>query len=94
MTILEEQLLKMQETLAGFHSEHPIRSSLIIQIEDLKQQIQQETAELANPLSYEEQITSLEKTLAGFHPEHYIRGSIEEQIKQLEDKIKKNYLWN
>ena len=87
---LEQQLIDLEKSLAGFHPTHYIRQSIIDKIAILKPKAQAERSELADPRTLEQRKQALEKTLAGYHPTHYIRSSLESQIKQLGEQIKKN----
>ena len=87
---LEQQLIDLEKSLAGFHPTHYIRQSIIDKIAILKPKAQAERSELADPRTLEQRKQALEKTLSGFHPTHYIRDKLISQIADLDERIKKN----
>jgi len=91
---LEQQLIDLEKSLAGFHLKHPIRESLIIRIAELKEKVNRARAIAADPRTLEQRKQELQKTLSGYHPTHYIRSSLESQITQLDEQIKKNVRLN
>jgi hypothetical protein len=94
MTELEDQLIDLEKSLAGFHPTHPVRAKLISQIAILRPKVASERAGLADPRTLEQKRHELEQTLAGYHAGHYIRGSLESQIATLTQQIKKNEMLN
>ena len=87
---LEQQLIDLEKTLAGFHPTHPIRDKLKEQIAELKIKVNRARAIAADPRTLEQRKQDLQKTLAGYHPTHYIRDSLIAQIAQFDEQIKKN----
>ena len=87
---LEQQLIDLEKTLAGFHPTHYIRPSLEKQIAELKVKVNRARAIAADPRTLEQRKQELQKTLSGYHPTHYIRSSLESQIKEIDVQIKKN----
>ena len=88
-TPLQDELIALEKSLAGFHKDHYIRQSLIEQIAILRPKAATEKSNIAYNLKFtlEEQLAEQEKSLAGFWSGHYIVPTIEAEIKQLEEKI-------
>ena len=88
-TPLQDELIALEKTLAGYHPTHYIRDSLIARIKILKVKAAAERSQIAHDkeFSLAEQLKTLETTLAGYHPTHYIRSSLESQIDAIQVRI-------
>ena len=88
---LEGVLIERERTLSGFHPTHPIRESLIMQINQVKAKIKSGADVVDYGLrsiqSLEKELLAEQKTLSGFHPTHYIRQSLEKKILVLREEI-------
>lgn len=96
-TPLQDQLIALEKSLAGFHPTHYIRQSLIDQIEILRPKAEAEKGYLADPSdprnpeatsnAMKQRLSALHKTLAGFGAGHYIVPEIKDNIRILEAQI-------
>jgi len=90
---LEQQLIDLEKSLAGYHLKHPIREKLITQIAILKPKVKEERSALefygGDIGSLEQRLRDEQKIKAGFHPKHSILSSGRfDTIPKLEELIK------